>query len=84
MDMTRLYELEQRFAALEPQLENSPVEESLSVMHAITGEILSLAAVGDDAPPRPDVAELFYVDGEWLMAPSVGRLRAALVRHGAW
>lgn len=25
-----------------------------------------------------------YIGGEWLMAPTVYQLQAALVRHGAW
>lgn len=27
---------------------------------------------------------LVYVDGEWLMAPSIGELQHTLARHGAW
>lgn len=37
---SRLHELEQRFAALEPQLDDSPVKESLSILHALVGEAL--------------------------------------------
>lgn len=62
---TRLHELEQRFAALEPQLEDSPFKESLSTLHAITGEILgmlpeaALPTDGDGAVASTDVADLY-------------------------
>jgi peroxiredoxin len=54
---SRLHDLEQRFAALEPQLEESPVKESLSVLHALVGEAFRTAAPRA-AVPSADPAEV--------------------------
>jgi len=65
---TRLHQLEERFAELEPQIADSPVRESLSVLHALVGEAIRLAGAqassgGDGIPSGGDVAEL------WRTAP---------------
>lgn len=60
---SRLHRLEQRFAELEPQVADSPVRESLSVLHALVGEAISRAGAAQPAEPAGDVAEL------WRTAP---------------
>jgi len=65
---SRLHELEERFAALEPELPESAVKESLSVLHAMVGETLRVAAGAPTpglggAAGGPDIAQL------WRTAP---------------
>jgi peroxiredoxin len=48
---SRLHDLEERFAALEPELPESAVKESLSLLHAMVGETLRLAATTAAPPP---------------------------------
>ncbi|WP_210479420.1 peroxiredoxin [Naasia sp. SYSU D00948] len=60
---TRLHQLEERFAELEPQISDSPVRESLSVLHALVGEAIRRAHPDAVEKTPGDVADL------WRTAP---------------
>ncbi|MEW6470963.1 MAG: peroxiredoxin [Actinomycetota bacterium] len=63
MSSTRLHELEERFAALGESIEDSPVKEALSVLHAIVQEMGDGGRPTDGAVAGPltieDVANLY-------------------------
>lgn len=63
MGSTRLHELEEQFATLGESIEDSPVREALSVLHAIVNEMGSDAAgngpAGTPGPSLDDIANLY-------------------------
>jgi peroxiredoxin len=63
MGSTRLHELEEQFATLGESIEDSPVKDALSVLHAIVQELRSPAAAITDAgiggPTIEDIANLY-------------------------
>jgi peroxiredoxin len=76
---SRLHDLEERFLALEPELPESAVKESLSLLHGMIGETLRLATVGTAGPAGSAVGSGVGADAAelWRTAPPMQGERKA-------
>ena len=70
---TRLHQLEERFAELEPRIEDSPVREALSVLHALVGEAIRRSGASASATDALGAAATAGASGDvadlWRTAP---------------